>query len=114
MTITSLTKGNAIPMDFLLHEAESDVSSPASKEVEAAGHDDSVLLDAYSRTVVSAVARVSPAVVNIDVKQHINVERRTRELSGNGSGFIITPGGFFLINSRVVSDATAITMSLSG
>jgi S1-C subfamily serine protease len=113
MTIASLTKENTIPMDFLLNEAQSDVPSLASKEVEAAaGHDDTVLLDEYSRTVISGVARVSPAVVNIDVKQRINVERGTRELSGNGSGFIITPDGFILTNSHVVHSASSITVNL--
>ena len=113
MTIASLKKENAVPMDFLLNAAESDAPSPTSKEVEAAaGQDDSVLLDEYSRTVVSAVARVSPAVVNIDVKQRINIQRGTRELSGNGSGFIITPDGFILTNSHVVHAANSITVNL--
>jgi S1-C subfamily serine protease len=113
MTIASLTKENAVPMDFLLNEAKAGAPSPTSREVEAEpGQDDSVLLDAYSRTVVSAVARVSPAVVNIDVKQRINIQRGTRELSGNGSGFIITPDGFILTNSHVVHAANSITVNL--
>src|SRR4029450_5559419 len=113
MTIVSLTKENAVPMDFLLNEAESGAPSPTSKDVEAAGgQDDSALFDAYSRTVVSAVARVGPAVVNIDVKQRMNLPRGTRELSGNGSGFIITPDGFILTNSHVVHSANSITVNL--
>src|SRR5712675_791034 len=113
MTIASLSKENALPMDFLLNEAESDAPSPTSTEVEVApGRDDSVLLDAYSRTMVSAVARVAPAVVNIDVKQRMSLPRGTRELSGNGSGFIITPDGFILTNSHVVHSANSITVNL--
>ena len=113
MTISSLKKENTVPTDFLLNEAESDAPSPTSKEVEAAaGQDDSVLFDAYSRTVVSAVARVAPAVVNIDVKQRMSLPRGTRELSGNGSGFIITPDGFILTNSHVVHSANSITVNL--
>jgi S1-C subfamily serine protease len=113
MTIVSLTKENAVPMDFLLNEAESGAPSPTSKDIEAAGgQDDSALFDAYSRTVVSAVARVGPAVVNIDVKQRTNLPRGTRELSGNGSGFIITPDGFILTNSHVVHSANSITVNL--
>src|SRR6266487_4135656 len=113
MTIASLTKENPPPMDFLLNEAESGAPSPTSEDVEAAGgQDDSALLDAYSRTVVSAVARVGPAVVNIDVKQRMNLPRGTRELSGNGSGFIITPDGFILTNSHVVHSANSITVNL--
>jgi S1-C subfamily serine protease len=114
MTIDSLTKKNPVPMDFLLNEADSAAPSPTSKDLDAAtaGRDDSVLFDAYSRTVVSAVARVAPAVVNIDVKQRVNLRRGTHELSGNGSGFIITPDGFILTNSHVVHAANSITVNL--
>src|SRR5436190_22672535 len=114
MKMASLTKKNAAPMDFLLNEIGAGVASATHRDVDAtgAGQDDSILLDAYSRTVVSAVARVAPAVVNIDVKQRINVQRGTRELSGNGSGFIITPDGFILTNSHVVHAANSITVNL--
>jgi S1-C subfamily serine protease len=114
MTISSLTKENAVPMDFLLNETDSGAPPPTSRQLDVAAvvPDDSGLLDAYSRTVVSAVARVSAAVVNIDVKQRINLQRGTRELSGNGSGFIITPDGFILTNSHVVHAANSITVNL--
>jgi len=114
MTIVSPTKENAVPTDFLLNEMSSGAPSATSKDVDTAtaGQDDSVLLDAYSRTVVSAAARVAPAVVNIDVKQRVNVHRGTHELSGNGSGFIIAPDGFILTNSHVVHAANSITVNL--
>jgi S1-C subfamily serine protease len=113
MTIDSLTKENVAPIDFLLNEGQAVAPSQTSKDVEvAADQDDSVLFDAYSRTVVSAVARVAPAVVNIDVKQRMSLPRGTRELSGNGSGFIITPDGFILTNSHVVHSANSITVNL--
>jgi S1-C subfamily serine protease len=113
MTIASLTRDNAVPMDFLLKQTDSAPLQPSTGlDTAAAGQDDFVLLDAYSRTVVSAVARVSPAVVNIDVKQRIKVRRGERELSGNGSGFIITPDGFILTNSHVVHAANSITVNL--
>ena len=102
-------------MDFLLTETVgSSDPSPTNRDFDAAeaGQDDSVLLDAYSRTVVSAVARVAPAVVNIDVKQRVNLRRGTRELSGNGSGFVIAPDGFVLTNSHVVHAASSITVNL--
>ena len=105
-------KENAVPMDFLLNDSGAPSATSEDVDAVAEGQDDSALLDAYSRTVVSAAARVSPAVVNIDVKQRINVQRQTRELSGNGSGFIITPDGFILTNSHVVHAANSITVNL--
>src|SRR6266699_1494457 len=111
MTIASPSKANAAPMDFLLNEGDSGAAL-GEAEGPTAALDDSALLDAYSRTVVSAVARVAPAVANIDVKQRINVRRGAREISGNGSGFVITPDGFILTNSHVVHAANSITVNL--
>src|SRR5215813_8627064 len=109
MSITAPAKNNAPPIDFLFSEPAAGASQPVR---EATQPDDSDLLDAYSRTVVSAVARVAPAVVNIDVKQRVSARRGERELSGNGSGFVITPDGFILTNSHVVHDASTIMVNL--
>jgi S1-C subfamily serine protease len=72
---------------------------------------DDSLLDEYSRSVVSAVSRVSPAVVNIEIEQR--TKGRPRNVAGSGSGFVITPDGFILTNSHVVHQATRIIVNLS-
>jgi S1-C subfamily serine protease len=73
---------------------------------------DSALLDEYSRTIVGAVERVAPAVVNIDITQRVNARRGPREIGGSGSGFIIAPDGFILTNSHVVHASRTITVNL--
>jgi S1-C subfamily serine protease len=67
--------------------------------------DDSALLDTYSTAVTSAVRKIRPAVV------HIGVERDGAP-AGSGSGFVITPDGFVLTNSHVVSKSTSFRVSL--
>src|SRR5689334_21010541 len=68
---------------------------------------DASLLDAYSTAVTSAVERISPSVVNIEVHQNAGRTRsgEQRERQGGGSGFVFTPDGLILTNSHVVHEA---------
>jgi S1-C subfamily serine protease len=71
---------------------------------------DDVLLDAYSRTVVSVVEQVGPAVVSL-LAGGAPV-RRGPELVGAGSGVIVTPDGYALTNSHVVHEAGRLQATL--
>jgi S1-C subfamily serine protease len=108
MTTTHFER--AARLEFLFNEANTN-SEGASISETATRPADAVLLDEYSRAVVSAVERVAPSVVNIEIRQRTKSQRR--DIAGNGSGFVITPDGFILTNSHVVHGATRILVNVS-
>ncbi|HEY5951066.1 MAG TPA: trypsin-like peptidase domain-containing protein [Kofleriaceae bacterium] len=67
---------------------------------------DDDLLDAYSQAVISVVDKAGPAVVSLEVHQ--------RGPAGAGSGFVVTPDGYVMTNSHVVSNARQIKVRTPG
>ena len=67
------------------------------------GRESPLWIDAYSRAVVDVVERAGPAVVAIEIGA-----ARGSPPGGAGSGFVVTPDGYVMTNSHVVSGARAI------
>jgi S1-C subfamily serine protease len=74
---------------------------------------DGELLDSYSKTVMRAVEKVAPTVVNIRAHKSGGEGRRGPESGGSGSGFVIAPDGFILTNSHVVHGADKLEVTLA-
>lgn len=98
------------PLTFITDYASDNASSPSHSIA-----DDSYLLDAYSQAVTTAVEKVSPSVVNLEVQRMRlrNDRNRPIDARSSGSGFIFTPDGYILTNSHVVHDHDIIQVTLN-
>lgn len=77
---------------------------------------DNDILDAYSKAVIFASEKASPSVVHLKVYKEKRSRGQNRAFyrpeAGSGSGFIISPEGFIVTNSHVVSGAKKIEVNL--
>jgi S1-C subfamily serine protease len=76
--------------------------------------EESEVFDAYSRAVIEAADKISPAVVNLEVSARGsgNGPARNRP-QATGSGFVFTPDGYILTNSHVVHGAGRVDVTVS-
>src|SRR5574341_1645269 len=105
-------------MKSMIQKINYDGEANGAKPAEKIPFSAEALLDSYSRAVTSAVEKMTPSIVNIDVRHRVDQSRSPyrnypQEMRGSGSGFIFTSDGFILTNSHVVHGAVEIATTLS-
>src|SRR2546428_12626607 len=83
----------------LLNESEAGLKFESSQV--SPGQDDAMLLDEYSRTIVSAANRVGPAVGKIALKKNFVKVGGPAVIWGRGSGLLYAHGGFTLTKRHI-------------
>jgi S1-C subfamily serine protease len=73
---------------------------------------DDTMMDAYSFAVTRAAESVSPSVVHITAFKPRGRQRNVSENAATGSGFIISPEGFIVTNSHVITGSAEIQVDL--
>jgi S1-C subfamily serine protease len=100
--------------DFDIRWLDSPATITSGKSAGSGFQSDSELLDAYSKAVVNVVEKVGPAVVNVNIKGNRapSARQNPSEITGAGSGVIITPDGYIVTNCHVAEAAKSIAISL--
>jgi S1-C subfamily serine protease len=97
----------------LTTQPEATTATTASTEVATPGATTGAVYNANTDPVVRAIAKVSPAVVNITSQiQQTNPFGGTSTGTGTGTGFIVRPDGVILTNDHVVEGASDIRVTL--